>query len=293
MQPLASAGTSQSINTNLSTSISLSILDHNGNELSLRTTSDHPYRLIIPRDPNFLLPSMSLQNVTSLNSTSLPHHLLFNLHHIDIRQSNNLTVSIHIEMKPLDASVGYLLIYRFDSSPQLNSSINQIDGWSLFCPSSKLSSFFLLLHSLQSLLDISNDNIYRYFLDNQLSEGHESLIFGLRELNSTQLNSSCSHQSLNQTVPIFDQPFIFTSNYELRIYTSGCYYFDEMNHQWKSDGLVVSIFFFPIAKVTRIVVEGWFDDKCEWNRMSLHTSDKFCRWFHCIACTHQLELCLC
>lgn len=134
MQPLASADQSQS-NTNLSTSISLSILDQSGHELSIPTTVYHPYRFIIPRDPNLVLPSMTLQNVTSLNST--PHHLLFNLHYVDILQSNDLTISLHIEMQPLNESVGYQFIYRFDNSPQLNSSIHQIDGWTLFCPSSE------------------------------------------------------------------------------------------------------------------------------------------------------------
>jgi len=32
----------------------------------------------------------------------------------------------------------------------------------------------------------------------------------------------------------------FSSNYELRIYTSGCCYLD-LNNNWKSDGLMVSI----------------------------------------------------
>lgn len=139
MQPLASADQSQS-NTNLSTSISLSLFDQNGNELSIPTTSDLPYRLIIPNDPNIIQPSMTLQNVTGLYST--PHHLLFNLHYIDILQSNHLTRSVHIEMKVFNESVGYLFVYRFDSSPHLNSSINQIDGWTLFCPSGKLFSLF-------------------------------------------------------------------------------------------------------------------------------------------------------
>ena len=140
MQPLALADQSQSqSNTNLSTSISLSIIDQNGNEISIPTTLDHPYRFLIPRDPNIVIPSMTLQNVTSFNLT--PHHLLFNLHHVDILQSNNRTVSVHIEIQPLKTSVAYLMIYRFDSSPQLNSSINQIDGWSLLCPTSELFFF--------------------------------------------------------------------------------------------------------------------------------------------------------
>jgi len=133
IQPLAIADQS---NTNLSRSISFSTLDRDGNEIPIQTTLDHLIELMIPRDPNIIIPSMSLQNVTSMNSTN--HHLLFNLHYVNLTQSNkNLTISLHFEMHPLNISLAYLLIYKFDSSPQLNSSIKQIDGWSLFCPLSK------------------------------------------------------------------------------------------------------------------------------------------------------------
>jgi hypothetical protein len=78
---------------------------------------------------------MILQNVTSINST--PHNQLFNLNYLNITSS--LSISVHFEMHPLNITLGYLFIYKFDQTPQLNSSINQIDGWTLFCPSSKLS----------------------------------------------------------------------------------------------------------------------------------------------------------
>ena len=51
------------------------------------------------------------------------------------------------------------------------------------------------------------------------------------------MNYSCSNQSIN-TPPITDKSFNFTSNYQLRIYTSGCYYLDS-NNNWQSDGLIV------------------------------------------------------
>jgi hypothetical protein len=139
MQPLAvSDNTGLRSTTNLSTSVSLTILDNNGNEVPFKTDSNHPIELIIPRDPNLIIPSMNLQNVTSMNDT--PHNQLFNLHFVKIPKWNNSrTVSLIFEMHPLNTSLAYLLIYRFDNSPQLNSSINQIDGWSLFCPESKFS----------------------------------------------------------------------------------------------------------------------------------------------------------
>ena len=140
INPLASADMLRPHSiTNLSRSLSLSILNQNGNEISIRTTFDHPIELIIPRDPNWNLPPMMLQNVFPADGTR--HKQLFHLHYVNITAT--LSISVHLEMRPLNISLGYLLIYRFDGPPQLNSSISQIDGWSLFCPSSK---FFSQVH---------------------------------------------------------------------------------------------------------------------------------------------------
>ena len=88
-------------------------------------------------------------------------------------------------------------------------------------------------------LDLTNESIYRYFIDNQQTLGHQSIIIGLRELNSTEIVNICSNSSLNNP-PITNQRYNFTSNYELRLYASGCYYRDQ-NNNWQSDGLVVSL----------------------------------------------------
>ncbi|CAF1293793.1 unnamed protein product, partial [Adineta steineri] len=216
MDVLASFGSFS--NTNLSRSISLSIIDQNGNEISFKASENNSIKLIIPRDPNVLIPSMYLQNVTSINSTI--NNLLFNYHYINITSS--LPISVHFEIHSLNTNLAYLFIYKFDQTPLLNSSINLIDGWTIFCP-----------------FNLTNDDIYRYFIDNQQPPGHQSLIFGMRELNSTEMNNYClNNSSINMSLPITDEPYDFTSNYELRIYTSGCYYLDE-NNNWKSDGLIV------------------------------------------------------
>ncbi|UJR21041.1 hypothetical protein I4U23_024141 [Adineta vaga] len=217
MEPLASHGNTKSrLNTNVSASISLSILDENGNEVSLQTDSNHPIEIIIPRDPNFNIPPMILQNVTSGNFT--PHNHLFVYHYLNLTSS--LPISVHIEIQPLNKSIGYLFIYKFDQIPQLNSSTNQIDGWTLFCPS-----------------NLQNESIYTYFIDNQRTVDHQAVILGMRELNSTEMNFACSNSS-TAYLPITDKRFNFISDYQLRIYTSGCYYLDK-NNQWKSDGLRV------------------------------------------------------
>jgi hypothetical protein len=149
VQPLASFGNSRSqSNTNLSRSISLSLFDQNGNEIPIQTNVNHPIEFNIPRDPNLVIPSMTLQNVSSLNAT--PHQQLFNLCFVNI--TNPLPVSVHFEIHPLNTNLGYLFIYKFDSSPILNSSINQIDGWTLLCPSSKFdSNFYHSIHPYNSM----------------------------------------------------------------------------------------------------------------------------------------------
>jgi len=67
--------------------------------------------------------------------------------------------------------------------------------------------------------------------------GHQSLLVGIRELYNKEL---CSTDSFPL---ITDQPYTFSSNYSLRVYSSGCYYLDEKG-RWKSDGMTVNIVFF-------------------------------------------------
>ena len=88
------------------------------------------------------------------------------------------------------------------------------------------------------LVDASTD--HRFFLDNQQTSTHQSVIFGLRELTANETLTHCYHPSTSQTLPITQQPSPFTSDYELRLYTSGCYYLDA-NQQWQSDGLQVTL----------------------------------------------------
>ena len=150
---------------------------------------------------------MILQNVTSRQQ-------LFNLHYVNI--TTVLSISVHIEIEPLNSSIGYLLIYKFDQIPQLNQSIYQIDDWIVFCPS----------------------NFHSFFVDNEKTRNHKSLVFGLRELNSSEILSYCPNNNSQLNPPITNQRFNFTSNYKLRVYSSGCYFFDE-NNQWNDRGLQV------------------------------------------------------
>lgn len=146
--PLAPFGDSRvSSNTNLSRSISLSLVDANDNEMSVRTNSSQPIEVIVPRDPQLLVAPMAVQDVTAMNSTS--RQSLFQLHVVDL--SSVLPVSVHWEIEPVNSSLAYLLVYRFDGIPQLTGSINAIDGWTLLCPASTRLRSHVGVHRLIAL----------------------------------------------------------------------------------------------------------------------------------------------
>ena len=75
-------------------------------------------------------------------------------------------VSVHLELRPLFSNLSYLLIYRFDRSPVLNTSLQQIDGWSLFCPASKDRCISLSVVDLHCDLDLSNESLCTTYIDN-------------------------------------------------------------------------------------------------------------------------------
>ena len=81
-------------------------------------------------------------------------------------------------------------------------------------------------------------NFHYYYLDNQQTRNHQSIIFGLRELNSSQTEICCSNNNSPTNPPITNDKFHFTSNYQLRVYSSGCYFLDK-NNQWNDQGLRV------------------------------------------------------
>ena len=67
-----------------------------------------------------------------------------------------------------------------------------------------------------------------------------SIIIELRQLNSAEMIHYCSNPLTIITDPLLtNERFHFTSNYELRLFTSACFYLDENGQTWKSDGMAV------------------------------------------------------
>lgn len=268
VQPLAVADTSNIYaNTSLSTMISFSILNSEGDKISILADNKYPIEFIIPQDPNLIITPMALYNVTLIDEPKQP----FYFHLINITQPNaDLTVSLHIEMRPHNKSINYLLILKFDDEPQLSNEMKNIDDWFLFCSASE-SSFLTRQNSYSKLLDLSDDGIHNHFIDNRRTAKHEFVVFGIRELDQTQ---SCSNKSLSSFIT--DQPFNFSSNYELRAFTSACYYLDS-NNNWKTDGLLVSFLFLQLSLSSFCDIGRTFDKSLP-NSMLCYASNYFYKW---------------
>ena len=200
------------IQTNLSRMVSLSILDSNGEAMEVKARREDPFVFFIPHDQSVLIPSMVRQNVTTMTNLSS-----FNYHFVSLVSQENR--SIHVEFQSLDANLSYMFVYRFDLLPIYNRTHQLIDGSFLFCS--------------------SNNNLFKFYLDNEQTFGHRSLFIGVGELNESEAEQFCSANRSNRTFDRDDQRRNFTLDYFLRLYQSGCFYLDDQ-HRWRSDGLRVS-----------------------------------------------------
>ena len=137
VQPLAVADQSSAGgNTNLSTSISLTLVNEDGTAVLFNVDATQPIELFIPRDPNSVVSLLDWERKTASNGSNRTMHM----HFLNLTRKGDLEVSVHLEIRPLVQSTAYWLIYRFDDPPQINSTINLTDGWSLLCPFRKTLS---------------------------------------------------------------------------------------------------------------------------------------------------------
>ena len=125
----------------LSHTVSISFSETDGNEIPI-SNSSQLIDVWIPRDPNSPRLSPIYVN-TSFNNR--PGSQLFPIA-FNVTSSN---ASIHLEFAPLNSSVGYVILLKFNMTPKLNSTYQDYDSWRLFCPQGKLSIQFKLQFTLK------------------------------------------------------------------------------------------------------------------------------------------------
>ena len=112
----------------MSASIGLSFYDENTSEIKV-AKSQSPIKFIIPRGNVLLNETLTFQYV---NATQMQLSSSFLTNGFTITTSN---ASIHIELKPLNRSVGYLIVMKLGYTPVINSTHADFTSFKLFCPS--------------------------------------------------------------------------------------------------------------------------------------------------------------
>lgn len=84
-----------------------------------------------------------------------------------------------------------------------------------------------------------NNSFYRYFKNESFISNFKGFIgFGIRELNQTEYEMYC-----NKSQPLIEIPLVnelkFKNDFSIRVFTSGCHYYDKSIHEWTSHGINV------------------------------------------------------
>jgi hypothetical protein len=120
-----------------SSSIGLSLYDENINEIDIYN-APNPIDIVISRDPSLSQNKYQYVNNSQIKLTTGSYFLLNGL---TIKSTN---ASIYIELKPLNSSIGYLLVMKKGYSPIVNSTYSDYDSFKLMCPSKILICFYFL-----------------------------------------------------------------------------------------------------------------------------------------------------
>ena len=89
------------------------------------------------------------------------------------------------------------------------------------------------------MVTLNNDSFYLFFQNMTEINGFKGFVgYGIRELNSSEMNLYCSNPNVIPSyVPLINTQVNFTSDFMLRAYSSGCYYYDVNTGKWNSDGM--------------------------------------------------------
>ena len=89
----------------------------------------------------------------------------------------------------------------------------------------------------------NNDNFYSFFQNSSQVNGFKGFVgYGIRELNSSETSLFCLNNltiSNVKSLPLIQNQVNFSSDFLLRTYTSGCYYYEPYSGKWYADGMVL------------------------------------------------------
>jgi len=111
----------------MSSSLGLSFYDFETNNEILLAQSLSPIDIIIPRDKSASEHSFQYVNATNLEFLNGSFYLQ---NYMSITRNN---VSIHIELKPLNESISYLIVLKLGHLPIINSTYADYTSFKFIC----------------------------------------------------------------------------------------------------------------------------------------------------------------
>jgi hypothetical protein len=128
MAPTGHNGNNET-NIGLSQTVEIIMSDGHGNVIPIKD-SNQLFDIWIPRDLQAPKPKPYLVNSAKQEGEFFP--LAFNI--------TTLNGSLHAEIAPLNLSVGYVVLVKFNQTP----TIQDYNSWKLFCPSGNSNLTFKL-----------------------------------------------------------------------------------------------------------------------------------------------------
>jgi len=91
------------------------------------------------------------------------------------------------------------------------------------------------------ILNNFSGNHYLFFQKMSKVNGFKGFVgYNIRELDSLEANLYCTqNRSTNMNFPLIEKRVNFTSDFMIRTYTSGCYYYDIETGKWSSAGMEI------------------------------------------------------
>lgn len=193
--------------------MSINYMSNDQSDISISGTKE-PIEIVIPRDQTFKAPPPTeIQPVLLYNETLFFHTFW----------ANNTNSSLHIEIKPNNASAQLLVFVRMNMLPNITTG-----NWDhvQMVPTS--------MEMAENYTDGEWPNPYMVFVSDEVVGNQTGKVYvGVRQLEADEIDMYYP----NSTIPNFEpKTGNFTTNYTLRTFTSGCLYFKESVSDWVTDG---------------------------------------------------------
>jgi hypothetical protein len=240
----ASKGSNSSSSTS-GNAVSIGFLDSNGNKISpgRSASRSHSARSSIQRGRGSSLGGSSTVEFwitrDSALATNMPSFQYINASSFNMSSGNQLATftvtladlnqAVFVNIQPEDDTVSYLLATKFGQTPVISNSTLTYDTFKILC-------------SNTNLIQGSDFNYYLYFSSSENNVNSVvSFSYGLRQLTTTEYHAFCVNQQTPSSPPVLPNTnsTFFTADFQVRTYSSGCFYLDSGTGKWASNNLVI------------------------------------------------------